>query len=90
MNLLKKIFLSEPTKDIPLEGYNEPETVVYAHSSLVVRWESRHGEFHGDTKPEVEIFPLKEDAEAFAESLRNAFRLIRHKSGTKVTISENK
>lgn len=43
-----------------------------------VRWMSRYGEFSSDTRPEVEVFTSEADAIVFAESLRNAYRLIRH------------
>jgi len=75
MNLLKKILLPQSEQ-------------VFAHKSWAVRWESRHGLYSGDTKPEIEVFPLKEDAVAFKQALEDAFKLIRHTSGTKVTIQE--
>jgi hypothetical protein len=53
-----------------------------------VRWESRHGEYSGDTQPEMEVFTSREEAEAFAQSLRNAFQLIRHSSGTHVALRQ--
>lgn len=51
-----------------------------------VRWTSRYGEYHYCTKPEMEAFTSPEAADEFAESLRNAFKLIRHTDGTKVTV----
>ena len=51
-----------------------------------VRWQSRHGKFHADTRPELECFISLESAEAFAVSLRNAFALLRHTSGTTITV----
>ena len=51
-----------------------------------VRWQSRHGEYSGSIRPESEVFPKREDAEAFAQALRDAFRLIKHTSGTSVKI----
>lgn len=78
MNLLRKIFLKE-------DLFNPP---VYAHKSWIVRWTSRHGEYSSDTRPQAEIFPLKEDAEAFKQALEAAFKLIRHTSGNRVTIEE--
>lgn len=53
-----------------------------------VRWTSRHGEYHMDTRPELECFTSAEDAEAFAESLRNAFAIIRTTSGNRVTVRQ--
>lgn len=51
-----------------------------------VRWQSRNGEFHGETSREVEAFPTEKEASEFAESLKNAFKLIRHTSGNRVQI----
>jgi hypothetical protein len=51
-----------------------------------VRWQSRHGEYYDDTQKEMEAFPSRQAAEEFAESLRNAFALVRHTSGNKVTV----
>jgi hypothetical protein len=55
-----------------------------------VRWYSRYGEWNGNTKPEIECFTSEKDAEEFAKSLKNAFNLIRHTSGTKVTVVKGK
>lgn len=85
MSLLKRIFLPQR-----IDNSVQSETgVVYAHKSWVVRWESRYGQYSNDIKKEAEIFPIKEDAEAFKAQLEAAFRLIRHTSGVKVTIEEN-
>ncbi len=84
-NFLKRIFLPA-VLDNSVQSHTG---VVYAHESWIVRWESRHGEYAGNTKKEAEIFPLKEDAEAFKSQLEAAFNLIRHTSGTKVTIEKN-
>jgi hypothetical protein len=52
-----------------------------------VRWTSRNGAYHSDTQPEMEAFPTQQEAAEFAEALRNAFFLLRHKgSGTDVTL----
>ena len=52
-----------------------------------VRWTSRHGQWHTDIRPECEVFPIKEDAEAFAQALKNSFALVKHTGcGTKVSI----
>lgn len=53
-----------------------------------VRWESRHGEWQGNTEPEVEVFTSEEDAQTFKRALEDAFTLIRHTSGDKVVIKE--
>lgn len=53
-----------------------------------VRWYSRYGGYSGDTRPELEAFPSKEAAEYFRDALVNAFSLIKHTSGDKVTLSK--
>jgi len=44
----------------------------------VVSWWSRHGSYSGDVRKEYEAFTSEDEANKFAESIRNAFRLIRH------------
>lgn len=51
-----------------------------------VSWYARHGAYYADTRREVEAFPTEAEANTFATSLRNAFRLIKHTSGTEVTV----
>ena len=51
-----------------------------------VRWTSRHGEYSGNTQPQLECFTSIAAAEEFAVSLRNAFALVRHTSGTTITV----
>ena len=52
-----------------------------------VRWTSRYGSFHSNTQPEIEVFASRELAEEFSESIKLAFRLLRHKGeGTSVTV----
>jgi hypothetical protein len=51
-----------------------------------VRWISRHGSFHHDTRQQLEAFPEESEARAFAEALRNAFKLIRHTSQDRVSV----
>jgi len=53
-----------------------------------VRWASRHGDYSGDTKPEIAAFASREEAEEFGEVLRDSFRLIRHTSGTRVVVQK--
>jgi hypothetical protein len=62
---------------------------VRAYKTWVVRWYSRHGQFAGDTQPEAEIFTTKEDAEKYAQELREAFKLVRHTSGILVKVEDN-
>ena len=47
-----------------------------------VRWQSRNGKYSGDVQPELEA-----QAQEFATALRNAFALLRHTSGTRVSVS---
>lgn len=51
-----------------------------------VRWQSRHGDYYVDTRPEMEAFTTEQLAIDFADSLRAAFRLVRHKGADKVSI----
>ena len=67
----------------------EKEKVI-AYESWIVRWTSRYGCYSCETKPECEIFPLEEDADRFANQLREAFKLIRHTHGNDVIIERNK
>ena len=55
-----------------------------------VRWVSRYGKFHGDTREEAEFFTSKDNAIHFAEQLREAFKLIRHTSRTYVVVEKTK
>lgn len=54
-----------------------------------VRWTSRYGEFSGQIQDEIEAFTSEEEASSFKVSLENAFRLIKHTSGTRVTIEKS-
>ena len=55
-----------------------------------VRWHSRHGQYSSDTRPELETFLSEAEANDFATSLENAFRLIRHSSGTSIDVLKAK
>ena len=55
-----------------------------------VRWHSRHSEFSGGTQPEVEVFTSELDAANFKKSLQNAFKLLKHTSGTYITSTKSK
>jgi hypothetical protein len=52
----------------------------------MVRWTSRYGEYHGNVQSEAAAFTTQEDAEHFAQSLRDAFELIRHTSQAYVEV----
>lgn len=72
-----------------IKGYfirNEEKEELKVFESWEVRWNSRHGEYSSDTRPEAMMFPSKEHAEKFKEALVCAFKLIKCTSGTKVTI----
>lgn len=43
-----------------------------------VDWTSRHGPWSYSVQEESEIFLVEGDAKKFAESLRGAFKLVRH------------
>lgn len=43
-----------------------------------VRWLSRHDKWHDSLRPELEVFLSEEAANLFAESLRNAYKLVRN------------
>ena len=51
-----------------------------------VRWTSRFGSFSTDTRPEMEVFPSEADANNFAESLKQAFKLTRVTADNHVTV----
>lgn len=51
-----------------------------------VSWYSRQGCCSYDVTKETEAFPSEEEAELFAQSLRNAFELLRHTNGNEVAV----
>lgn len=61
---------------------------VEAVDTWIVRWTSRFGEYASDTRPEVEVFVNKHDAEAFKKSLEAAFELLRHTSDVHVYLEK--
>ena len=66
------------------------ETEVTALETWTVRWHSRHGSYGSDTRPECEVFLNEEDAKKFADALKAAYKLIKHTSGTSVTVEKTK
>lgn len=52
-----------------------------------VRWISRHGEYSADTMAEAEFFTSEAAADAFAESLRAAFKLTRNTSVSEIKVT---
>ena len=51
-----------------------------------VRWYSRYGHFHGDTRPEIRVFTNKKDANEFKKALDDAYKLIKCTAGNRVTL----
>lgn len=79
MRLFKKIM-------IPSGEQSE----LLAYESWSVRWTSRNGEYSTNTRPESEVFTSKADAQAFADALRDAFKLLKYSSPiTDVNITKN-
>ena len=92
-------FFTELLQELGITLPEKKEKVKVAHSELLqkrknfefnetwqVRWTGRHGDFSSDTRPEIAAFSSHEEAEEFAEVLRESFKLLRHTSGTKVTV----
>ena len=69
---------------------DEAEMSVDVIETWEVRWDSRWGEYSGNIKPEIRVFPSKEGATAFGKALKDAFKLIKHTSGNRVTIGKLK
>jgi hypothetical protein len=62
------------------------QTSVDVFECWEVRWYSRDGQYYTDIKPEIRVFPSKKDAIEFHDALVDAFNLIKHTSGTQVTL----
>lgn len=67
---------------------DKQEVSVDAKVCWEVRWTSRYGEYSRETKPELRVFTSEEDANEFKDALVDAFKLIKHTSGTKVKIKK--
>lgn len=67
---------------------DEQETSVDVCECWEVRWKSRFDDYHGCTKPEIRVFPIKEDAEEFKKALDDAYKLIKHTHGTLTTLTK--
>ncbi len=76
-------------KWLTVPGSNSTKDIKVAQT-WEVRWRSRHGEYSGDTRPELESFLSEAEATAFVKSLENAFKLIRHTSGDRATMTKAK
>lgn len=53
-----------------------------------VSWMSRFGNYYADTKRVYKAFLAKEDAEEFAQSLRNAHKLLQNTNSIDITITK--
>lgn len=67
---------------------NEEAMSVDVVETWEVRWESRYDDYVYGVKPEIRVFPSKQDAQAFAKALRDAFALIKHTSGHHVSVTK--
>lgn len=84
LNLFKKrVAIKE--MEIPSSEKQQIDAV----ETWVVRWLSRYGEFSNNVRPECEVFTSFEDAEKFKQALIDAFKLIKHTYGARVTVSKN-
>lgn len=54
----------------------------------IVTWHSRYGPYSGNVEKEYEAFTSEEEANVFAKSLRNAFKLIRHTDMNNVCVEK--
>ena len=79
MILFKKRLVIPSTEKIEIE----------AVESWSVRWFSRYGSYSGDIREEVEVFINKDEAALFAQSLRDAFKLIRQENKIEVRLIKN-
>jgi len=73
---LKKLFKMEQVKEVA------------AVKVWVIEWTSRNGSYAGNVEQQFQAFFTKDDAEMFAQSLRDAFNLIKHTSGNEVEVRE--
>ncbi len=78
MNIFKKLIIR-----------NKETQELTAYERWSVKWQGRYGEYSSDTQNEMEFFTTKEDAERFATELREAFKLLKHTSNTKVVVNKS-
>lgn len=77
MNWFKKIINAPTGETVELEGIR----------TWTVRWESKINNYpYTKRRPEVQMFTNANDANHFAQSLRDAFKLIRHTAESEVTV----
>lgn len=80
--MFKKLFKKK--LDVPQISHIEVEAI----HLWQVEWTSRHDIYSGSLKKEFEVFTSEEDATAFANALRAAYKLLRHTSGTEVSLTK--
>jgi len=56
----------------------------------VVSWWARYGEYSGNVDKQFEAFTSEKAANEFADSLKAAYKLLRHTSGTRVVVEKQK
>ena len=49
-----------------------------------VRWDRRTGPWHGNIEEQVRVFTSEEEAKEFKTALKDAYKLLKHTSGTGV------
>lgn len=84
-----KLFNALVRKPVEVPATNETKTVDGVQV-WTVRWLSRYGEFSGNVREEVAAFVNEQEAKDFKESIENAFKLLRHTSGTTVILTREK
>lgn len=62
-------------------------TLVSDIDAWAVKWNQRYGIYMGDYRETVQFFTSKEEAEAFADSLKRAIKLLGHTSGHLKSVS---
>jgi hypothetical protein len=73
-------------KDLPVTNETKEVDVVQL---WYVRWQSRYSDYSFGVRQEMEAFTSAEAANEFAESLRAAFKLIKHTTGNSVSVVKN-
>jgi len=68
---------------------NKETTELKQQESWTVSWQSRYGEYSGNTSKEFKVFPSKEDALEFEDALNYAHKLLKNTSGTAVKMYKN-
>lgn len=61
-----------------------------AHDTWEVRWESRHGNYHSDRQPEIEVFTSEEGAKKFKQALVDAQALFGDTNNRNITVGRRK